>query len=169
MNRVVLLRGFLDSRKIKRAIEEILSVSQGDMLTLVIDSDGGNLSPAIKFIEFLEKKRGHGIMVNSRIYNAKSMASIIALSANFVEMDRGATLELHQGSLHLESSDFDLSGQISNDAMAQFVKYRQLLQNILDKYRIQQNPKMMAELSGSNWLKLSAKECKERYIIDEIF
>ena len=174
MATAVLLKGYLDNFKINRCREEISTlirpiVTERDELTIIIDSDGGNLAPALEFIEFLGTIRSRA-EITSRVYNAKSMAAIVAFTADNVEMDKYATIDIHRGSLELEASDFDLgTGQISESVLLQFRKYDEILKQILEKYGICQNPKLMAELYGSNWLKLDADKCREHCLVNKIF
>ena len=170
----VLLKGYLDSFKINKAREEISTlkrpmVRERDELTLIIDSDGGNIAPALEFIEFLGTIRSRA-EITSRVYNAKSMAAVVAFTADNIEMDKDGTIDIHRGSLQLEASDFDLgTGQISENALLQFRKYDEILKQILEKYGICQSQKLMAELYGSNWLKLDADKCREHCLVNKIF
>ena len=175
MANAVLLKGFLDREKIYAAVRDIsLCLTMGEQeVILVIDSDGGNISPAVDFISFMEKSEKHGLSrLGVKIYNAKSMAALIAIAVTlpeYREMSEKTILEFHRGTLQLEASDFDLkTGQISPEILEQFVTYNDILRASLGS-RISDNQKLMAEFYASNWLRLSAERCLELGLVGKIF
>ena len=174
MATAVLLKGFLDRESIDEASREIsVYLAEGEKeLILVIDSDGGNISPAIDFIKDLEKAEKSGILIRVRIYNAKSMAALIAIAVScreYREVSKEAVIEFHRGTLQLEASDFDLkTGRIHPEILEQFVTYNGILRASLGS-KISDNQKLMAEFYASNWLRLSAEKCLELGLADKIF
>ena len=175
MANAVLLKGSLNREKINEAIRDIsrcLMVGHQEVI-LVMDSDGGNISPAINFIEYIEKAESHGLStLRVRIYNAKSMAALIAVAVTlpeYREISRETILEFHRGTLQLEAPDFDhKTGQISPEILEQFVTYNDILRASLGS-KISDNQKLMAEFYASNWLKLSAERCLELGLVGKIF
>jgi len=168
---LVLLNDFIDNNLVQRIKEFIGLQPTREEFVLVIDSDGGNLSPAMDFVSYMKTLEGVGLHISVHIYNAKSMAAVIALSlGSNRRMSKTGSLELHRGSLTLEASDFDLeTGKISSRVLSQFKMYDILLQRILIEYGISKEPKMMAELHGSGWLKLSPEKCLEFGLVQELF
>src|SRR3989344_53480 len=170
---VVLLSGHLDEARLCRVQEEIWG-GLDNSCVLVIDSLGGDLQPTVDFVEEMLDSVGVGRTVFSsmRIYNAESAAALIslALPAAVKEMREGAILGVHRGSVILDTSDLDLvNGSVANHAtLALLRRHEATLKEALVKRDLSSDPKLMAELYGSNWLHLSAEECLRRGIVTRL-
>ncbi len=175
MLNTVLLTGHLTEERLKQAATEINERESRENFSLIIDSRGGDMKPTIEFVEFLwaascgpKSPRISGV----KIYTAESAAAFIALSIpTYREMQKGSTLGIHRGAVILEASEFDLeSGQVSNqETIDRFKQYGTYLSRILEEYDLSSDQKLMSQLYGSNWLRLSAAECLERRIVDRLF
>ena len=82
MTPCVLLKGYLDRIAIESAIRQITTYwHTEDTILLAFDSEGGNVSPAIEFIDFLKSAEKNGLKIGMWLYNVKSVAAAIAFSA----------------------------------------------------------------------------------------
>jgi ATP-dependent protease ClpP protease subunit len=174
MLNTVLLSGHLTEEKLKQAVREIQEREPPRQFSLIIDSTGGDMKPTLDFVEFLWASGGPKgkLIAGVKIYNAESAAAFIALSVpTYREMRRGTGLGIHRGAVVLEASEFDLEGgKVSNtETIDRFKKHDAYLKKILDQCGLSTDSKSMAELYGSNWLRLSAKECLERGIVTRLF
>lgn len=174
MLNTVLLTGHLTEERLGQAISEIKEREPPRNFSLIIDSKGGDMNPTIGFINFLWSSCGPNAELISgiKIYNADSAAALIALSVPaYREMRKGAELGIHRGSVILEASEFDLEGgKVSNqETIDRFKCHEVCLKRILDKCGLSSDQKLMAELYGSNWLRLSADECLKRGLVKLLF
>ena len=174
MLNTVLLSGHLTEEKLKLVAQEIKEREPPRQFSLIIDSQGGDMKPTLDFVEFLWKNGGsdNHFLSGVKIYNAESAAAFIALAVPiYREMRISAVLGIHRGSVILEASDFNLqNGQVENqETLNRFEKYSTYLKCALDQGNLSSDPKLMAELYGSNWLRLSAEECLKRGIVQKLF
>lgn len=170
MQNAVLLSGQLNRSRLKQAIDEIDHMAINEQYCLVIDSFGGDMKPTVDFVKYL-LDTGKQRLTNIKIYNAESAAALIALSVSvYREMRKDAKLSIHVGSLILEASGFDSEGKIlSKETINKFRQYRDCLDQILEECKLSCDKKLMAELYGSNWLRLSPEECLRRGIVQRLF
>ena len=175
MHRVI-LEGIIDAKnvaRIKTALDVIKNLnffSREKEIVFCINSVGGYVAPAIDLIDFIKKMELEGFCIHVKITFAKSVAVVVALSVGAdTAMKMNTSLHFHRGSLQLEASDFDETGQISESIMDQFREYSSLLNEILAKYKILDNPQKKAKLYGSGCLEVSDNECLKLGIINERF
>lgn len=169
----VLLSRHLNEERLSQAREEIRALEPKSEFSLVIDSEGGDMKPALDFVDFLWNIRGL-YLGGVKIYNAESAAAFIALAAGtYTEMRKGAILSIHRGSVILEAADFDFeSGKVVNrETIERFKKHERYLKQILESedLKLTSDKKAMAKLHGSGWLRLTAEECLERRIVKRLF
>jgi hypothetical protein len=170
--RQVLLNGYLDSIRLKRAqnkIEKVFREGKG-VVVLVVESDGGDVPRTIDFISRLKTLEEKGAKVVLKVKIARSAAALLVLSVGSLRlMDRTGSIHLHRGSLLLEAADFNHeTGQISEEILCSVKQYDILLKNILEKYGLAKNERMMAELYGSGWLSLRANTCHRSGLVDRL-
>ena len=161
--REVLLNRDLDKETISQAKETLESaVIGGDKeIILVINSDGGSIRLSMELLEMLRQAEKNGLVISVQIYKAASMATVIALSVGTNKIiSRSGSISFHKATLKLPASDYDLeTGLINHSVMVQVRKYNVLLQNILTRYGLSSDKKVMALLHGSGCFSLPAGRC----------
>ncbi|PIP55768.1 MAG: hypothetical protein CO183_01475 [Candidatus Zambryskibacteria bacterium CG_4_9_14_3_um_filter_42_9] len=168
MINTVLLSGYLSNKVLEEAFQEIKNLDNGGRreCVLVIDSDGGNFASAL---EFVEKVRELTIKFLVKAYNAQSAAAFIALSLrHYAELKRNTIIGFHQGVFKLEAPDISRDGKVPERMLGELRMYNAELDKILKKCEIK-DPKLLAELHGSGWLNLSAHQCLELGVVNELF
>ena len=171
-NTVVLLRGELTKKRLDRArLEMLQQIPTATSLTLVIDSqEGGYTKPACEFVEFLTKLRQqHGVSIKTRIYNAYSAAAGIALVAEERELDSKGALELHIGSLVIESNEVGTDNTISPRLVEYLHRWKNLLYARLDTIKPGLTPQNLARLNAINHLHLTPDEWLQSGVVTKLF
>lgn len=178
MTEVVLLSGFLNKEKMEKTKRQISSPNKvwgngkNHDLVLVIDSEGGNVSPTLDFIDFLDEiKQKNGVGIISQVYNASSAAALIALSGDELWLDKDGSIDLHLASPQkMEASDLNLSsGQISSQILEQLRRYDQYLRKVLEECGLSQDPRLTGELYGSNWLRFNSERAVKHCLVNGLF
>ncbi len=99
------------------------------------------------------------------------MAALIALAVgNYREMERDGILSLHTGTFPLQPSDIDSEGMIDPMLKKEILDYATLFANTLQQFpKLWSDTHRMATLAATGWLRLSAPECLELGLVDELF
>jgi ATP-dependent protease ClpP protease subunit len=150
------------------ALEEIRYIHVGghdDNVLIIIASDGGD---AVSAVDFVRELNGLPLEYEIKIYEAISAAAYIALAtkSKMIEMSKDATLEIHRGELNVSPTDIDKNGRLDNNLLKNFRKYDTALIELMEKFNLGDRTD---ELYASDWLRLSARECLERGIVQKIF
>jgi ATP-dependent protease ClpP protease subunit len=179
--KTVVLKGYIDADLVSRTTEQIADIlekNKDESISLEIDSDGGNMAQAIKFLKYVKiyVEGTNGTYVSVKIVNAKSSAALVALSLGHKRvMKKDSVLELHRGTLQIEVKDIDVltgrlvSGKLPEKTLAVLQDYTDRFLDLLKNFRIDSNPGSMAKLRLTGWLKLSAEECLRLGMVDELF
>ncbi|MDQ5949092.1 MAG: hypothetical protein QG589_218 [Patescibacteria group bacterium] len=159
-------------------VEKIINQSKTDKiyprhdLGVVINSQGGKVEPGIRLVRHLENLQKNDVFIDLRIYNAVSMAAVIALAirGGYREMERDGTLLLHTGSFLLQPSDIDNEGIVGSRLKKEISDYKDLFSEILKRFpKLHSDNHRMATLAATGWLRLSAPECLELELVDQLF
>lgn len=166
---VVLLKGYLSREVLERAYSEIsrIILMGGQTINLVVDSDGGDIRPAV---EFVRKVKYRSLQLDVKIYNAQSAAAflVVALGNSRMEMLGTAELGFHRGSLQIEASDISPDGHIPEEMLKAFREYDEQLSCALKGAGVD-DPKLSAQLYGYGWLTLSANQCLQYGVVQKLF
>ena len=168
----VLLSGVLNREVVEKAKNEIDYAAQKTTeINLIVKSNGGHVVPVIDLINTLNDLRNRNLKFSVKIYEAQSMAAVLALSIRcHRSMSQDTTIGLHRGSLQLEATDFDLeTGQISDEILDSFRKYSKHFEKILKEYGISNNKSLITVLYATNWIQLTPAQCLGFSIISELF
>src|SRR3989344_5702081 len=159
---VVLLSDELDRQTltvVKNHLRRLAKQSPGSRCMLVIQSKGGGGVSAVDFVNYTSSL---DLKFSAKIYEAKSAAAFIAFSlADDLELFSFTEIGFHLGEIRVNANDVS-----SNEMIAKMRKdlkrYDAAMSNLMKKLRIDTDKFLMAELQGSGWLYLSAKECLKR-------
>lgn len=167
---VILLRGRLDEVRLNKAAREIRQYRHNCDVILVIDSWGGDIVPALRFVKRLERAvRERNLSLKARIYNAGSAAFGIALVAQHREMDRDGAVSIHPGSIIIESNELFGKHQIPQRLIKPVRLWRdrhlRRLKEVAPKLPI----KLATRLHATNRLTLTPLECKRYGIVEKLF
>jgi len=173
--RPVLMVGEVNRKSSAQVMSEIAN-SDHHRVTLVIKSDGGEIDSALELIRKINHWRNDVTIqraVSVHIYEAKSVAAVIALSIaepEDIAIHTEGTIAFHRGTLILEYSDYDLeTGVIRTEVLDVMKTYREMLWNILERHSLDKDSNLMAEFFGSNWLRFDAKACLAHGLAGTIF
>ncbi|MEX2033543.1 MAG: hypothetical protein WD889_03280 [Candidatus Colwellbacteria bacterium] len=168
---VVLIGGYLCSSRLEKASQELEKLTKSGLkeAALIIDSHGGDIQPVV---EFEEKLLRLPLRFNVKIYEATSAAAFLVLvlvnGRAWVEMDKSIALEFHRGSLRLDAADILPDGRIEEKLHSYMKRYNDRLFELLLERGLG-GPKPLAELWGSGWLKVPAKECLRLGLVHALF
>ena len=177
MIRSLLISGYLDDTRLARVLGEILDIGAAgepnDELVVVFESEGGSLPALLAFIEcVLEDAPTRALIERAevKIYQAFSAAALLAFWMGWRrEMAGGTRIGFHLPLLTLKSWEVDREGRrIAARIVNRCQRYEALLAELM-KQRGLDDPRLHAELYGSGWLYLSAKEALDRGLVHEIF
>jgi len=173
MTNCVLICGALDEASLKRAEGELFgSVAAGAReLTLVIDSGGGLCAFGLEFIEALRLCEAEGVEISARIYDALSMAALIALAVHGPRvLASDGRLGFHRSRILVNAYDFDSdSGLLCERLRDQTDKYANHLNKVLAQYGFADDTEMMTTLRETNWLTFGAPAALKYGMVREIF
>lgn len=165
----VLLAGELTAGVLARAEREIRNKPPGEPYCLVVKSPGGALGPSVNFAQFLMGEGGRDL-TNVKIYEASSAAALIALAAVAPRsMPVVGEIAIHRGCFeHLEATAIDFeTGQVSGALLEQLRQYESLQRRVLGKCGELED--LMLQLNELGWVRLAAKECLDRGLVQELF
>jgi ATP-dependent protease ClpP protease subunit len=138
----------------------------GSRCILVVNSNGG---AGVSAVDFVNHVRILDLKFSAKIYEAKSAAAFIAFSiADDIELLSSAEIGFHLGEIPVNAND------VSSDEMIAKMReslrgYNNAMNNLMEKLGIDKDKHLMAELHGSGWLRISAKECFERGLVQRLF
>ena len=169
MINAILLEDFLTKQKLRRISEEIGSIAaslQYKFISILILSDGGD---AISAVDFVETMAVVPIKFKIKIYRAGSAAAYIALAlSDKREMSRDATLGLHRGEIRLSPTQISPDGKIDENLVKGFKKYDTALIETMGKNGLN-GLCASSYFYATDWLRISARECLKRGIVQKLF
>ncbi|MDO8728286.1 MAG: hypothetical protein Q7K26_00175 [bacterium] len=167
---IVLLSGKLSQEVYEEIGRDILRIKNDTSVSqcnLVMQSHGGDIVSALNFVDWAKTL---GIKFSAKIYEAQSAAAYVAFSlADEIELKSSAETGFHLGEIPLGVNDILPNGQIPQPMRENVSKYTNAMTNLMRKLGIDTDQFLMAELCGSGWLRLSAKECLERGLVQRLF
>ncbi|MFC7335752.1 head maturation protease, ClpP-related [Haloferula chungangensis] len=105
-----------------RVIDGLSNINRGEEITLDIDSPGGSVRHGYKLVKALRKASANGSKITANITGtAASMASIIAMAADKVRIEKSAVFMIHDASISLGGNPAELRelasivDELSND------------------------------------------------------
>ncbi|HEY4495846.1 MAG TPA: ATP-dependent Clp protease proteolytic subunit [Candidatus Paceibacterota bacterium] len=130
-------------------------------IVLVINSQGGNGTKALDFIDKIKKS---GVNISVKIYHAESAATLIALSFSEREMVKDGKLIIHLGSVEIESCDIAEDGTIPKGYRISAKKFRE------EMFKLANLPagSYVDKLLATNRLTLTAEQCFKLGIVQQI-
>jgi len=173
MTSVVLLNGYLTRKSLEETWREIANYSaslNGDdrEICLVISSDGGYSRATLGFVEKMTRAKENGLRFSAKIYCARSAAALIALTARRREIVKGGILEIHLGTVTIESCDINEEGRIPRRIALEARKAREETLRLLEQCGFPTNNSKMSRLLAANHLLLTAEECLTLGIAERI-
>lgn len=167
MKPAILLRGPVTEDSLARVWREIEYYKRRDEsdIVLVIDSEGGN---GTKAIEFIEKVKNFGVNIAAKIYHAESAAALIALSVNKRDMVANGLLVIHLGSVQVESCDINYDCVIPPRFKVMTDEIRRTALGFLDEIGALKPSPYVDKLLATNRLTLTADECLKLGIVERI-
>jgi len=165
----VLLYGHLTHKRLDfawREVEGYLSAEHVPKeIVLVIQSEGsGNY--CWKFIEKMNTLKG--ITFFAKVYVAKSAAALIALAADRREIEKHGVIEIHLGSVIIESNEVTSQGKVSKWIIDELRAGREHTFALMHKCGIPDTGSHMDALLARNTLTLSAEECLKLGLVTRI-
>jgi len=169
MHPTVLLCGHLTKKRLDFAWREVESYLSAEHvpkeITLVINSDGwGDY-----FWGFIDKMNAlTDVTFSAKVYTAKSAAALVALAANRREIEEHGLIEIHLGSVTLESNEVNSQGKVSGRITEQLRKGRERTFALMEKCGIPKEGPHMDQLLAQNWLTLNAEACSQLGIVERV-
>lgn len=160
------MRGLLDKHLLDAVLAQLREAPAPRALS--IDSDGGQVGAALGFVTAV-KEAGLDDTMTVRIHHAASAAAFVALSLGTHRlMRRGTTLDLHRGSLTLETVDYEFDGKVPERLLARTRDYLAALDGLLQGFGLY-DPHLLGTFLGSGWLKLTDEQCLRFGLVQELF
>ncbi|OHB17285.1 MAG: hypothetical protein A2544_01650 [Candidatus Zambryskibacteria bacterium RIFOXYD2_FULL_43_10] len=167
---IVLLSGELSSAIYQDVGRDILRINNEMFLSrynLVMKSHGGDIVSALNFVDWVQSL---GVKFSVKIYEAQSAAAFVAFSlADEIELHSFAEIGFHLGEIPVSINDIMPNGQLPQTMRENLSRYTNAMSNLMKKLGIDMDKFLMAELCGSGWLRLSAKECLKRGMVQRLF
>lgn len=168
----VMIRGQLNRKLLDEVYARIdrAFVRGEENFTITINSPGGRTLPTLAFIERINSLESHGATFFVRILEAKSAACVLALSIGTKrQMASSSGISFHVGKVDpvihtLGPSRREVEALVQRNLRG----YTEKLTQVLEKFGVSKNPKMMETLHRTGWLKLSAEACLNLGIVSEI-
>lgn len=164
----ILLSGYLNEARLSQAFTELNRTWALKERFLVIESNGGDIIPALDFVRKVREIDFQGCF-GVKIYQAASAAAFVALSlGDHREIKYDSSLELHRGRLQLEAADFLHDGRVPETFLGPFQAYTCALDDLVERKGLV-DIMLLGEFHGTGWLKLSAEQCLEFGLVQVIF
>lgn len=101
-----------DTEDYREEFDMILQASEGDLITVMISSQGGNLSTGLRFYSLLRESPAHTVAIIET--HAHSAASIIALGCNEIRAQPYAEMLIHSCSYGTGGSHPDIRAYVNH-------------------------------------------------------
>ncbi len=164
--KVVLLSGHLSRKRLDAFGEQLKIIaskegfSDEEGITIVIMSEGGDSQKGLKLCEFIKRA---SFKTHAVIYNASSIAAMIALSCSSREIVRTGELAFHLGNLNISLADIDVSAagavnlpnSVNRAVVEMITKTRAAVKDLSI------GKQLLHQFSISGVLKLTAPQCEE--------